>query len=32
MPIYGNAAANREIKKKTILDKLTSFFNKYFTV
>lgn len=32
MPIFGNAAANREVKKKTVLDKLTSFFNKYFSV
>jgi hypothetical protein len=32
MPIFGNAAANRDLKKKTVLDKLNSFFNKYFTV
>jgi hypothetical protein len=27
-----NVAANREVKKKTVLDKLTSFFIKYFSV
>jgi type I restriction-modification system DNA methylase subunit len=32
MPIFGNAAANREMKKRTVLEKLTLFFNKYFSV
>lgn len=29
---FGNAEVNRKIKKKTVLDKLTSLFNKYFSV
>ena len=29
---FGNADVNRKIKKKTVLDKLTSLFNKYFSV
>ena len=30
MPVFGKGAANREQKKKTVLEKLTAFFNKYF--
>ena len=32
MPVFGKGAANREQKKKTVLEKLTAFFNKYFTL
>ena len=32
MPMFGKGAANREQKKKTVLEKLTNFFNKYFTL
>ena len=30
MPIFGGGAINRENKKRTVLEKLTAFFNKYF--
>ena len=30
MPIFGGGASNRENKKRTVLEKLTAFFNKYF--
>ena len=32
MPIFGSGAANREVKKQTVLEKLTAFFNKYFNI
>ena len=32
MPVFGKGAADREQKKKTVLEKLTAFFNKYFTL
>lgn len=32
MPIFGGGAANREVKKRTVLEKLTAFFNKYLNV
>jgi hypothetical protein len=32
MPIFGNAAEKREIKKRTVIEKLTLFFNKYFSI
>ena len=32
MPVFGKGAANREQKKTTVLEKLTAFFNKYFTL
>lgn len=32
MPVFGKGATNREQKKKTVLEKLTAFFNKYFTL
>ena len=32
MPVFGKGASNREQKKATVLEKLTAFFNKYFTL
>ena len=32
MPIFGGGAANRENKKRTVLEKLTIFFNKYLNL
>ena len=32
MPIFGGGAANRENKKRTVLEKLTIFFNKYLNI
>ena len=32
MPIFGGGAANRETKKRTVLEKLTQFFHKYLNV
>ena len=32
MPVFGKGAANREEKKRTVLERLTSFFNKYFSL
>ena len=32
MPIFGGGTVNREVKKQTVLDKLTAFFNKYFNI
>lgn len=32
MPIFGGGASKREEKKRTVLEKLTAFFNKYFSL
>ena len=32
MPIFGSGKVNREEKKKTVLEKLTAFFTKYFNI
>ena len=32
MPIFGGGVANRETKKRTVLEKLTQFFHKYLNV
>lgn len=32
MPVFGGGRVNREEKKKTVLEKLTAFFTKYFNI
>ena len=32
IPIFGSGKVNREKKKKTVLEKLTAFFIKYFNI
>ena len=32
MPVFGKGAGNREQKKRTVLEKLTAFFNKYLAL
>lgn len=32
MPVFGSGKMNREEKKKTVLEKLTAFFTKYFNI
>ena len=32
MPVFGSGKVNREEKKKTVLEKLTAFFTKYFNI
>ena len=32
MPIFGGGASKREVKKRTVLEKLTAFFHKYMNV